>query len=102
MFMFQCALYWILNLAMGRKCDQEQVDALGTKQRWSISDTAEYGDYVSGPRVITPEVKENMKAVLAEGQRLLIDDYNRFHGVTFLRWTSSCGAICAPGANAST
>ncbi|MEU3330863.1 ketol-acid reductoisomerase [Glutamicibacter creatinolyticus] len=38
------------------------------KQRWSISDTAEYGDYVSGPRVITPEVKENMKAVLAEIQ----------------------------------
>ncbi|UNX53905.1 ketol-acid reductoisomerase [Georgenia sp. TF02-10] len=39
-----------------------------TKQRWSISDTAEYGDYVSGPRVITPQVKENMKAVLADIQ----------------------------------
>src|SRR5918994_2822283 len=26
------------------------------KQRWSISDTAEYGDYVSGPRVIDPHV----------------------------------------------
>ncbi|WP_127131309.1 ketol-acid reductoisomerase [Georgenia sp. SYP-B2076] len=38
------------------------------KQRWSVSDTAEYGDYVSGPRVITPEVKENMKAVLADVQ----------------------------------
>ena len=38
------------------------------KQRWSISDTAEYGDYVSGPRVLTPEVKENMKAVLADIQ----------------------------------
>ncbi|GAB3650222.1 ketol-acid reductoisomerase [Zhihengliuella somnathii] len=38
------------------------------KQRWSISDTAEYGDYVSGPRVVTPEVKENMKAVLADIQ----------------------------------
>ena len=34
------------------------------KQRWSVSDTAEYGDYVSGPRVIDPRVKENMKAVL--------------------------------------
>ncbi|MFC2641416.1 MAG: ketol-acid reductoisomerase, partial [Propionibacterium acidifaciens] len=32
-----------------------------SKQRWSCSDTAEYGDYVSGPRVITPEVKEHMK-----------------------------------------
>jgi ketol-acid reductoisomerase len=36
------------------------------KQRWSVSDTAEYGDYVSGPRVITPEVKANMEAVLAD------------------------------------
>ncbi|MFN8077082.1 MAG: ketol-acid reductoisomerase [Kineosporiaceae bacterium] len=38
------------------------------KQRWSVSDTAEYGDYVSGPRVIDPRVKENMKAVLADIQ----------------------------------
>ena len=38
------------------------------KQRWSISDTAEYGDYVSGPRVISPDVKENMKGVLADIQ----------------------------------
>jgi ketol-acid reductoisomerase len=36
------------------------------KQRWSISDTAEYGDYVSGPRVIDPHVKENMQGVLAD------------------------------------
>ena len=34
------------------------------KQRWSISDTAEFGDYVSGPRIIDAHVKENMKAVL--------------------------------------
>ncbi len=38
------------------------------KQRWSVSDTAEYGDYVSGGRVIDPHVKENMKAVLADIQ----------------------------------
>jgi ketol-acid reductoisomerase len=38
------------------------------KQRWSVSDTAEYGDYVSGPRVIDPSVKENMKAVLGDIQ----------------------------------
>ncbi|MCX6436656.1 MAG: NAD(P)-binding domain-containing protein [Actinobacteria bacterium] len=38
------------------------------KQRWSVSDTAEFGDYVSGPRVIDPHVKENMKAVLADIQ----------------------------------
>jgi len=38
------------------------------KQRWSVSDTAEYGDYVSGPRVISPEVKEHMKDVLSDIQ----------------------------------
>ncbi|AQP51948.1 ketol-acid reductoisomerase [Tessaracoccus flavescens] len=38
------------------------------KQRWSISDTAEFGDYVSGPRVIDARVKENMKAILADIQ----------------------------------
>jgi len=38
------------------------------KQRWSVSDTAEYGDYVSGPRVIDPSVKERMKEVLADIQ----------------------------------
>ena len=36
------------------------------KQRWSVSDTAEYGDYVSGPRVIDEHVKENMKGVLED------------------------------------
>jgi ketol-acid reductoisomerase len=38
------------------------------KQRWSVSDTAEYGDYVSGPRVVTPAVKESMKEILADIQ----------------------------------
>ena len=38
------------------------------KMRQSISNTAEFGDYVSGPRVITKDVKENMKAVLADIQ----------------------------------
>ena len=38
------------------------------KQRWSVSDTAEYGDYVSGPRIIDARVKENMKAVLGDIQ----------------------------------
>ncbi|MDP9115802.1 MAG: ketol-acid reductoisomerase [Actinomycetota bacterium] len=36
------------------------------KQRWSVSDTAEYGDYVSGPRVIDARVKQNMQDVLAD------------------------------------
>ncbi|CAN5308810.1 ketol-acid reductoisomerase [soil metagenome] len=38
------------------------------KQRWSVSDTAEYGDYVSGPRVIDASVKDNMRGVLADIQ----------------------------------
>lgn len=38
------------------------------KQRWSVSDTAEFGDYVSGPRVIDPRVKEHMKEVLKDIQ----------------------------------
>lgn len=36
--------------------------------RYSISNTAEYGDYVSGPRVITKETKEEMKRILADIQ----------------------------------
>ena len=38
------------------------------KQRWSVSDTAEYGDYVSGPRVIDASVKARMKDVLTDIQ----------------------------------
>jgi ketol-acid reductoisomerase len=38
------------------------------KQRWSVSDTAEYGDYVSGPRVIDDKVKQNMRGVLDDIQ----------------------------------
>ena len=38
------------------------------KQRWSVSDTAEYGDYVSGPRVIDAGVKARMKEVLRDIQ----------------------------------
>jgi ketol-acid reductoisomerase len=36
------------------------------KQRWSVSDTAEYGDYVSGPRIIDDSVKARMQDVLAD------------------------------------
>ena len=36
------------------------------KMRWSVSDTAEYGDYVSGPRVIDQHVKDNMQRILSE------------------------------------
>ena len=52
------------------------------KQRWSVSDTAEYGDYVSGPRVIDAHVKDNMLAVLEDikngsfAQRFIDDQDN--------------------------
>ena len=36
--------------------------------RHSISDTAEYGDYVTGPRIITDATKAEMKKVLKEIQ----------------------------------
>jgi ketol-acid reductoisomerase len=36
--------------------------------RYSISDTAEYGDYIAGPRIVTDETKKAMKQLLAEIQ----------------------------------
>jgi ketol-acid reductoisomerase len=36
--------------------------------RYSVSDTAEYGDYTAGPRVIGPEARAEMKKLLAEIQ----------------------------------
>jgi ketol-acid reductoisomerase len=52
------------------------------KMRWSVSDTAEFGDYVTGPRIITAETKAEMKRVLADikdgtfTKRLIDDDDN--------------------------
>ena len=36
--------------------------------RYSISDTAEYGDYTRGPRIVTPAVRETMRQILADIQ----------------------------------
>ena len=36
--------------------------------RYSISNTAEYGDYVTGPKIVTPAVKQAMKDVLKDIQ----------------------------------
>jgi ketol-acid reductoisomerase len=36
--------------------------------RYSISNTAEYGDYTRGPRLVTPETKAEMKRILTEIQ----------------------------------
>ncbi|MEV7688775.1 ketol-acid reductoisomerase [Streptomyces bungoensis] len=51
------------------------------KMRWSISETAEWGDYVTGPRIITDATKAEMKQVLAEIQdgtfaRNWMDEYH--------------------------
>jgi ketol-acid reductoisomerase len=52
------------------------------KMRWSISDTAEFGDYVTGPRIVTSATKAEMKKVLDEIKdgtfvnRLIADDDN--------------------------
>src|SRR6202023_1630291 len=36
--------------------------------RFSVSDTAEYGDYTRGPRIITGETRKEMKKILSEIQ----------------------------------
>jgi ketol-acid reductoisomerase len=36
--------------------------------RYSVSDTAEYGDYTRGPRIITDETRKEMKKILSEIQ----------------------------------
>ncbi|AOP49629.1 ketol-acid reductoisomerase [Streptomyces lydicus] len=38
------------------------------KMRWSVSETAEWGDYITGPRIITDQTKAEMKKVLTEIQ----------------------------------
>ena len=38
------------------------------KMRYSISDTAEYGDYVTGKKIVTKETRETMKEVLSDIQ----------------------------------
>jgi ketol-acid reductoisomerase len=36
--------------------------------RYSVSDTAEWGDYITEKKIVTPEVRENMRAVLRDIQ----------------------------------
>jgi len=50
--------------------------------RYSISNTAEYGDYTSGPRIVTDETKAEMKRVLGDIQS------GRFTS----KWISECKA----------
>jgi len=36
--------------------------------RYSISNTAEYGDYITGPKIITEDTKKTMKKILKDIQ----------------------------------
>ena len=36
--------------------------------RYSVSNTAEFGDYTRGPRIVTEETKKEMKRILEEVQ----------------------------------
>ena len=36
--------------------------------RYSISNTAEYGDYITGPKIVTDETRKAMKKILADIQ----------------------------------
>ncbi|MCS4486975.1 ketol-acid reductoisomerase [Staphylococcus americanisciuri] len=71
--------------------------------RYSISNTAEFGDYVSGPRVITAETKENMKAVLKDIQdgtfsdRFIEDNKNGFASFKEMRAAQQNHAITEVG-----
>ncbi|REH78941.1 ketol-acid reductoisomerase [Staphylococcus felis] len=73
--------------------------------RYSISNTAEFGDYVSGPRVITDETKANMKAVLKDIQngtfsdRFIKDNQNGFKEFKQLRQSQADHQITEVGQN---
>ena len=36
--------------------------------RYSISNTAEYGDYITGPKIVTDDTKKAMKQILTDIQ----------------------------------
>jgi ketol-acid reductoisomerase len=40
-----------------------------SRMRYSISDTAEYGDYMTGPRIVTEQTRAEMKKILEEIQQ---------------------------------
>jgi ketol-acid reductoisomerase len=61
---------------------------------YSISNTAEYGEYVSGPRVITPDTKAAMKEVLNDIQNgKFVKDWmleNKVHQTGFKAMRNKC------------
>src|ERR1700720_3233096 len=63
---------------------------------YSISNTAEYGEYVSGPRVVTPETKAEMKRILDDIQSgKFVKDWmleNRVNQTSFKAMRAKCAA----------
>jgi ketol-acid reductoisomerase len=52
-----------------------------SKMYWSVSDTAEYGGYTRGPRVVNEETRQEMRRILAEVQdgtfaRQLVEEFD--------------------------
>ena len=52
-----------------------------SKMYWSVSDTAEFGGYTRGPRVINEQTREEMRRILAEVRdgtftRELVDEFD--------------------------
>ena len=83
----------VTDLSMGRLCDRSRPTPVGKFKPWllrlcvpvaaasfllyqsgfagmrySISNTAEYGDYITGPKLITEETKKTMKKILKDIQ----------------------------------
>ena len=63
---------------------------------YSVSNTAEYGEYVSGPRVVTPETKAEMKRILDDIQSgKFVKDWmleNRVNQTSFKAMRAKCAA----------
>jgi ketol-acid reductoisomerase len=63
---------------------------------YSVSNTAEYGEYVSGPRVVTPETRAEMKKILSDIQSgKFVKDWmleNRVNQTSFKAMRAACAA----------
>ena len=61
---------------------------------YSVSNTAEYGEYVSGPRVVTPETKAEMRQILSDIQSgKFVKDWmleNRVNQTSFKAMRAKC------------
>ena len=59
------------KLIIAQKLDELGIDYIEggfENMRYSVSDTAEYGDYTRGPRVIDDHVRQTMRQILKEVQ----------------------------------